>query len=40
MILPSIYVAIKHLLNVSMLDYYVAVKGSTGNLLAAAGGKE
>jgi len=32
MIVPAIYVAIKHLFNASMLDYYVALKGSTGNL--------
>ena len=30
MILPTIYVAIKHLLNVNTLDYYVAVKGGSG----------
>ena len=29
MILPTVYVACKHLFNVNTLDYYVAVKGGS-----------
>ncbi len=29
MILPTVYVAIKHLFNVNAMNYYVAVKGGS-----------